>query len=57
MVGVKAKLQLTSTSRTGLEMHPEKTWVVYCKDSKWMGTHEYVTFDFTWLYIPTKTYR
>ena len=30
----------------GLEMHPEKTRVVYCKDSKRMGTHEHVTFDF-----------
>ena len=30
----------------GLEMHPGKTRVVYCKDSKRTGTHEYVTFDF-----------
>jgi RNA-directed DNA polymerase len=27
-------------------MHPGKTRVVYCKDSKRTGTHEYVTFDF-----------
>jgi RNA-directed DNA polymerase len=30
----------------GLEMHPEKTRVVYCKDSKRMGTHDHVAFDF-----------
>jgi len=30
----------------GLEMHPDKTRVVYCKDSRRTGTHEYVQFDF-----------
>lgn len=30
----------------GLEMHPEKTRIVYCKDSKRTGTHEHVSFDF-----------
>lgn len=30
----------------GLEMHPEKTRIVYCKDSKRTGTHEYISFDF-----------
>ncbi len=30
----------------GLEMHPEKTRVVYCKDSRRTGTHEHVQFDF-----------
>lgn len=30
----------------GLELHPAKTRVVYCKDSKRTGTHEHVEFDF-----------
>lgn len=30
----------------GLEMHPEKTRIVYCKDSRRTGIHENVTFDF-----------
>lgn len=30
----------------GVELHPEKTRVVYCKDSKRPGTHEHVQFDF-----------
>jgi len=30
----------------GLELHPEKTRIVYCKDSKRRGTHEHVQFDF-----------
>jgi RNA-directed DNA polymerase len=30
----------------GLQMHPEKTRVVYCKDSKRTGTHEHIEFDF-----------
>ena len=30
----------------GLELHPEKTRVVYCKDSKRRGTYEHVQFDF-----------
>ncbi|MHB8409431.1 MAG: group II intron maturase-specific domain-containing protein [Acidiferrobacterales bacterium] len=30
----------------GLELHPEKTRVVYCKDSKRTGTYEHVQFDF-----------
>ena len=30
----------------GLEMHPDKTRVVYCKDSKRTGTYEHVHFDF-----------
>jgi len=30
----------------GLEMHPEKTRIVYCKDSKRRGTHDHVKFDF-----------
>lgn len=30
----------------GLELHPDKTRVVYCKDSRRTGTHEQVVFDF-----------
>jgi RNA-directed DNA polymerase len=30
----------------GLELHPEKTKVVYCKDSNRRGTHEQVSFTF-----------
>jgi RNA-directed DNA polymerase len=30
----------------GLELHPEKTKVVYCKDSNRRGKHEQVSFDF-----------
>ncbi len=30
----------------GLELHPTKTRVVYCKDSNRPGTHEHVQFDF-----------
>jgi RNA-directed DNA polymerase len=30
----------------GLEMHPEKTKIVYCKDSNRRGNHASITFDF-----------
>ena len=30
----------------GLELHPEKTKIVYCKDSNRKGLHDHVTFDF-----------
>ena len=30
----------------GLELHPDKTRVVYCKDSNRRGTHEHVSFTF-----------
>ena len=30
----------------GLQLHPEKTRIVYCKDSNRKGTHEDVKFDF-----------
>lgn len=30
----------------GLELHPEKTKIVYCKDHKRTGKHEHVKFDF-----------
>jgi RNA-directed DNA polymerase len=29
-----------------LELHPEKTKIVYCKDSKRKGNHEWISFDF-----------
>ncbi|NOI26849.1 group II intron reverse transcriptase/maturase [Vibrio mediterranei] len=29
-----------------LELHPEKTKIVYCKDSNRRGAHEWVSFDF-----------
>jgi group II intron reverse transcriptase/maturase len=30
----------------GLQLHPDKTRIVYCKDSSRHGDHEYVSFDF-----------
>ena len=30
----------------GLEIHPEKSRIVYCRDSKRTGTHEHIQFDF-----------
>jgi RNA-directed DNA polymerase len=30
----------------GLELHPEKTQIVYCKDDDRRGTHEQTSFDF-----------
>ena len=30
----------------GLELHPEKTKIVYCKDAKRRGAHEHTSFDF-----------
>jgi RNA-directed DNA polymerase len=30
----------------GLEMHPDKTRVVYCKDSRRTGIHDHIQFDF-----------
>lgn len=30
----------------GLELHPEKTKIVYCKDDDRSGTHEHTSFDF-----------
>ena len=32
--------------RCGLELHPTKTRIVYCKDSNRPGEHEHITFDF-----------
>ncbi len=30
----------------GLELHPEKTKIVYCKDSDRVDNHDHITFDF-----------
>ena len=32
--------------KCGLQAHPEKTRIVYCKDSNRRGEHEYTNFDF-----------
>jgi group II intron reverse transcriptase/maturase len=42
---VKAALQ-ARLAQCRLEMHPDKTKVVYCKDGKRQGDHPNVTFDF-----------
>ncbi len=41
MEAIKAHL-----SGCGLEVHPEKTKVVYCKDVDRKGSHEHESFDF-----------
>ena len=33
-------------AEVGLELHPDKTKIVYCKDTKRRGSHETVTFTF-----------
>lgn len=30
----------------GLELHPDKTTIVYCKDANRRGNHEHTSFDF-----------
>jgi RNA-directed DNA polymerase len=42
---VMAKLQ-ARLAECGLEMHPTKTKIVYCKDGRRKGTHPNVKFDF-----------
>lgn len=42
---VKAALQ-ARLAECGLEMHPTKTRIVYCKDGKRKGQYQNVTFDF-----------
>jgi len=42
---VKATLQ-ARLAECGLEMHPTKTRIVYCKDGKRKGRYPTVTFDF-----------
>ena len=38
---LRARLQ-----ECGLEIHPEKTRIVYCRSDKYQGRHEYESFDF-----------
>ncbi len=42
---LKAELQ-ARLAKCGLEMHPTKTKIVYCKDGKRKGSYPNVTFDF-----------
>jgi RNA-directed DNA polymerase len=42
---VKAALQVR-LKECGLEMHPDKTKIVYCKDNRRRGNHPNETFDF-----------
>jgi group II intron reverse transcriptase/maturase len=40
----------------GLELHPEKTRIVYCKDSNRRGTYEHISFTFCgYTFQPRKT--
>jgi len=42
----------------GLELHPEKTRIVYCKDDKRRGPYEDVSFEFCgYTFRPRKAYR
>jgi RNA-directed DNA polymerase len=44
---VKVKEAVAERFNTvGLEMHPEKTKIVYCKDSRRRGRSEHTSFDF-----------
>jgi group II intron reverse transcriptase/maturase len=36
----------TRLAECGLELHPEKTKIVYCQDSDRKGQHEHIQFDF-----------
>jgi RNA-directed DNA polymerase len=36
----------TRLAECGLELHPEKTRIVYCQDSDRKGQHEHIPFDF-----------
>src|SRR3954471_23266985 len=33
-------------AKCGLELHPPKTRILYCKDDERPGTHEHIAFDF-----------
>jgi RNA-directed DNA polymerase len=33
-------------NEVGLRLHPEKTWIVYCKDDRRRGEHEHSSFTF-----------
>jgi RNA-directed DNA polymerase len=39
----------------GLELHPNKTRIVYCKDDDRPGRHEHESLDFLGLHLPTST--
>ena len=42
----------------GLELHPDKTRIVYCKDSRRQGTYEQVSFTFCgYMFRPRKAYN
>ena len=42
---IKRKLE-ERLQQCGLQAHPEKTQIVYCKDSNRGGAHEHIAFDF-----------
>jgi RNA-directed DNA polymerase len=43
-------------AEVGLELHPDKTRIVYCKDSNRRGTYEHVSFTFCgYMFRPRKT--
>ena len=35
-------------AEVGLELHPDKTRIVYCKDSDRTGSYEHEQFTFLW---------
>ena len=42
----------------GLELHPDKTRIVYCKDSRRRGTHEEISFTFCgYTFRPRRAYN
>lgn len=41
----------------GLELHPEKTRIVYCKDEKRRGDHDHTSFDFLGYTFRCRTVR
>jgi RNA-directed DNA polymerase len=44
-------------AEVGLTLHPEKTRLVYCKDSRRRGTHEYISFTFLgYLFRPREAF-
>jgi RNA-directed DNA polymerase len=45
-------------AEVGLELHPDKTRIVYCKDSNRQGTYEQVSFTFcSYMFRPRKAYN
>ncbi len=39
----------------GLELHPDKTKIIYCKDNNRRGTHDHIQFDFLGYTFSAKT--